>query len=111
MNLLHQRCQPLRGVPPLNEAQISELLPQVTGWQLATGHPQSLEKTCVFKDFFETIAFVNALAWLCHREDHHPELGMTYNRCTVRFSTHSVGGVSMNDLICAAKVNALLVSA
>jgi 4a-hydroxytetrahydrobiopterin dehydratase len=111
MNLLNQHCQPLRGVPPLTAAQINELLPQVTGWQLNTGNPHNLEKTCAFKDFFETIAFVNALAWLCHREDHHPELGVTYNRCTVRFSTHSVGGVSMNDLICAAKVNALLVTA
>ena len=55
-----------------------------------------------------TMAFVNAVAWIAHREDHHPDLLVSYNRCTVRFNTHSVGGLSINDFICAAKVDGLL---
>ena len=54
------------------------------------------------------MAFVNALAWIAHVEDHHPDLAVSYSRCTVRFNTHSVGGISINDFICAAKVDALL---
>ena len=54
------------------------------------------------------MAFVNAVAWIAHREDHHPDLAVSYNRCTVRLNTHSVGGISRNDFICAAQVDALL---
>jgi 4a-hydroxytetrahydrobiopterin dehydratase len=51
---------------------------------------------------------VNALAWICNTEDHHPELAVSYSRCVVRFNTHSVGGISVNDFICAAKADALI---
>jgi 4a-hydroxytetrahydrobiopterin dehydratase len=61
-----------------------------------------------FKNYYETMAFVNAVAWVAHREDHHPDLEVGYNKCTVRYSTHSVGGLSENDFICAAKVDSLL---
>ena len=60
-----------------------------------------------FADYRATIAFVNALAWVVHAEDHHPELVVGYDRCEVRFVTHSVGGVTGNDFICAAKADAL----
>ena len=53
------------------------------------------------------MAFVNALAYMAHREDHHPDLGVHYNRCVVRYSTHDVGGLSENDFICAAKAEEL----
>jgi len=68
----------------------------------------AIEKTYRFGNFHETMAFVNALAWIAHAEDHHPDLALSYGRCTVRFNTHSVGGISINDFICAAKVDALL---
>jgi 4a-hydroxytetrahydrobiopterin dehydratase len=68
----------------------------------------AIEKTFAFKNYYETIAFVNALAWICHTQDHHPELAVSYNRCVVRFNTHSVGGISINDFICAAKTDALV---
>jgi 4a-hydroxytetrahydrobiopterin dehydratase len=70
--------------------------------------PQPPEKTFTFKDYLETLAFINAMGWICHTEDHHPDVSMGYNRVVVRFNTHSVGGVSINDFICAAKVNALV---
>lgn len=89
----------------MSDSAVHDHLAQVSGWRLDGG---AIEKTYAFKDFFETIAFVNALAWICNTEDHHPELRVSYDRCRVRFNTHSVGGISVNDFICAAKVDALI---
>lgn len=103
-NLLHRRCQPLAGTP-MSEPEIHSHLNEVPGWHFAGG---AIEKTFSFKNWLETVAFVNAMAWVCHTEDHHPDAALSYNRCVVRFSTHSVGGISINDFICAAKLNALV---
>lgn len=103
-NLLHAQCE-ARGARPLGEAEIQNHLSQVSGWHVSGG---AIEKSFVFKNYHETIAFVNALAWIAHTEDHHPELAVTYNRCVARFSTHSVAGISRNDFICAAKADALV---
>lgn len=105
--LAKARCIPRRGVEHrLSPASIRELMPQIPGWELAEdGH--ALVKTFQFDDYYRTMAFVNALAFVAHREDHHPDLGVHYNRCVVRFSTHDVGGLSENDFICAAKADAL----
>ncbi len=77
---------------------------QLEGWQR---YDRLISKTYHFKDYYQTIAFVNAVAWLSHREDHHPDLAVSYNKCQVEYSTHSVHGLSENDFICAAKVDAL----
>lgn len=89
----------------MNAAEIERHLAAAPGWALAGGF---IERRFAFADYHRTLAFVNALAWIAHAEDHHPELVVTYNQCTVRFNTHSVGGISINDFICAAKVDALL---
>jgi 4a-hydroxytetrahydrobiopterin dehydratase len=102
--LLHTRCQPVTG-DPLSETEILRQLQEVSGWQL---HEGAIERTFTFRNWLETLAFVNALGWLCHTEDHHPDVSLSYDRCVVRFRTHSVGGVSLNDFICAAKVNTLV---
>jgi 4a-hydroxytetrahydrobiopterin dehydratase len=104
-NLLHQRCQALSGVAPMSDVAVRDHLAQVSGWHHSSG---AIEKTFAFKNYHETISFVNALAWIANTEDHHPELAVSYNRCVVRFSTHSVGGISVNDFICAAKADALI---
>lgn len=105
-HFLDQKCQALDSrTEPMNEATIHSHLTQVSGWAL---HQGAIEKTFEFKNFYETIAFVNALAWICNIEDHHPELKVSYSRCVVRFDTHSVGGISINDFICAAKSDALI---
>ena len=92
----------------LNDSDIASHLAAVDGWTLADG---KLTKTFSFKNYYETMAFINAIAYLIHAEDHHPELVVTYNRCVVKFDTHSVnggrGGISENDFICAAKVDAV----
>ncbi|WP_028917686.1 4a-hydroxytetrahydrobiopterin dehydratase [Pseudoxanthomonas sp. J35] len=106
--LAHAHCIPRRGVEHrLGQARIAELLPEVPGWELAE-EGRALVRTFTFKDYHHTMAFVNALAWIAHREDHHPDLGVHYDRVVVRFSTHDVGGLSENDFICAARAAALL---
>jgi 4a-hydroxytetrahydrobiopterin dehydratase len=99
------RCKPLEGHAPMSDGDIAQHLAAAPGWTL---HDGAIQKRYDFADYHRTLAFVNALAWVAHAEDHHPELLVTYNRCTVRFNTHSVGGISVNDFICAAKVDALL---
>ena len=100
-----QHCQPLEGQPAMTSAQITEHLSQAPGWSLVEG---AVEKGYNFEDYHHTLAFVNAVAWVAHGQDHHPDLLVSFGRCTVRFNTHAVGGISLNDFICAAKVDALL---
>ena len=78
---------------------------QVPGWRLIDG---SIEKDFGFKNYYETISFVNAVAFIANAEDHHPDLLVHYSRCTVRFNTHDVSGISVSDFFCASKVDALL---
>ncbi len=89
----------------MSDAAVHDHLAQVSGWSFKDG---SIEKAFSFKNYYETIAFVNALAWICNTECHHPDLAVSYSRCVVRFNTHSVGGISINDFICAAKTDALV---
>ena len=84
------------------------LLGQLNDWTIREDG-QELRRALRFKNYFRTMAFVNAVAWIAHQEDHHPDLDVGYNSCVVRYSTHSIGGLSDNDFICAAKVDALLV--
>ncbi|KQV78915.1 hypothetical protein ASC87_10435 [Rhizobacter sp. Root1221] len=89
----------------MSDTQVHDHLAQLSSWKTTGG---AIEKAFTFKNFHETMAFVNALAWIAHTEDHHPDLQVGYNRCTVHYSTHSVGGLSVNDFICAAKADALV---
>lgn len=104
--LLGKQCRNLETA--LEARQIDDYLTAVDGWALQDG---KVVRAFAFKNYYETLAFVNAIAYLFHAEDHHPELVVTYNRCTVKFDTHSVnggrGGISENDFICAAKVDAI----
>jgi 4a-hydroxytetrahydrobiopterin dehydratase len=105
-DLIHRNCQPRESA--LNDAEIAPYLAAVNEWTLKDG---KIVRTFAFKDYYRTIAFVNAMAYVIHAQDHHPELVLTYNRCTAMFNTHSVndgkGGISENDFICAAKLDAL----
>lgn len=102
-----QHCQPVTGAPLPPEA-VAARLAQAPGWSPCPGHTPAIERTFTFADFHATMAFVNAVAYIAHREDHHPDLHVSYRQCTVRYSTHSVGGLSINDFICAAHIDALL---
>jgi 4a-hydroxytetrahydrobiopterin dehydratase len=101
--LLASHCRPLAS-GAMSDSEVAAQLSVLPEWQLAGG---TIARTFRFRNYHETIAFVNALAWVVHAEDHHPDLVVGYDRCEVRFSTHSVGGISDNDFICAAKADAI----
>lgn len=82
-------------------------MPQAKGWRL-NDKATEISRTFEFKNFYETMGFVNAVAWIANHEDHHPDIEVSYKRCLVRYSTHAIKGLSMNDFICAAKINELL---
>ena len=104
-DLAKRKCKPCEGgVAPYTEAQARELLKQLKGWTLESGR---LVKVYPFTNYYQTMAFVNAIAWISHREDHHPDLAVCYNKCRIEYSTHAIGGLSENDFICAAKCDAL----
>ncbi|MGD9944621.1 MAG: 4a-hydroxytetrahydrobiopterin dehydratase [Burkholderiaceae bacterium] len=102
--LLAKKSRPIVNERPYTGSEIEVQLLELPGWSFRDGF---IERSYAFRDYYDTIAFVNALAWMVHGEDHHPELLVHYNRCTVRFNTHSVNGVSENDFICAAKTDAV----
>lgn len=102
--LLSRHCVPAGPHDALDADALSRQLPVLPRWALVGG---ALQATYRFADWWETIAFVNALAWVVHREDHHPDLAVGYDRCTVRWNTHSAGGVTVNDLVCAARTDAV----
>jgi len=107
MLLKDKNCAPVINQEPLNSQQIDTLIAELQQpWQL--DKDQDLAFDFQFKDFYETMAFVNALAWIAHQQDHHPELLVGYKHCLVRYSTHSIGGLSDNDFICAAKIEQLI---
>ncbi len=100
-------CSPRKGDKDrLDSARVSALLEALSGWTLEDGG-KAITRTFKFKDYFHTMSFVNALAHVANREDHHPDLGVFYDHCDVRYSTHDVGGLSDNDFICAAKADGL----
>jgi 4a-hydroxytetrahydrobiopterin dehydratase len=103
--LAARKCKPCEGdVAPYSPEQAKDMLKQLKGWIIEGG---KLVKVYPFTNYHHTMAFVNALAWISHREDHHPDLLVGYNKCRVEYSTHAIGGLSENDFICAAKCDAL----
>ena len=102
--LASRHCQPVKGAP-LAAHELPALLSQVPAWAVVDG---ALQRQVRIDDWPRLMSFVNAVAWLAQTEDHHPELQIAWGRCTLRWHTHSVGGLSVNDFICAARVDALL---
>jgi len=95
-------CRP--GAPRLSADEVSNRQRALPGWDFSDDR---LTKTFSFGNYYETMAFVNAVAYIAHRQDHHPDLSVHYSRVVVAYSTHDAGGVTLNDCICAAKVEAL----
>jgi len=109
-NLGSKRCVPCEGgVEPLTADQAQALLKQLDArWQLLDDG-KKIAANFEFKNYFRTLAFVNAAAYIAISEDHHPDISFGYKNAAFEFSTHAIGGLSENDFICAAKVDALLV--
>ena len=104
-DLANRKCQPCqKNGKPMKESEVREYLKQLSGWEFSEG---AVHKTFKFEDYYRTASFVNAVAWIASREDHHPDIEFGYNKCRVSFRTHAVGGISENDFIAAAKIDAL----
>ena len=104
--LAGRQCRHLpAGTPAPDAAQVAAWLAALPGWSV---RGTALVKQFGFPDYGRTMGFVNAVAWIAQQQDHHPDMVVGYDRCEVAFSTHSTGGLSVNDFICAARVEALL---
>ncbi|HAJ91531.1 MAG TPA: 4a-hydroxytetrahydrobiopterin dehydratase [Gammaproteobacteria bacterium] len=106
-DLTSKHCTPREG-EPFSRKQADELLQNLHGAWAIDESGKEISRTFKFSNYYQTMAFVNAIAWIVHAEDHHPDLEVAYNRCHVRFSTHSIGGLSENDFICSARIDTLL---
>ncbi len=103
--LARKKCRPCEGgIAALTPEKAQALLKGLDGWAL---EGKAIAKTYRFRNYHETMAFVNAAAWVSHREDHHPDMGVGYSECRVAYVTHAIDGLSENDFICAAKLDAL----
>jgi 4a-hydroxytetrahydrobiopterin dehydratase len=106
--LTQRRCVPCEGgMPAVTGADLERLHAQIPSWTVREDGKE-LERTFPFPTYWQTMAFVNAVAWIAHQEDHHPDMSVHYGKVIVRWSTHAIGGLSENDFIGAAKVDALL---
>ncbi len=108
MSELHTlRCVACEGgVPALTDKEIEPLLIQVPKWQL-NKDKKSITRRFTFRNFYHTMAFVNAIAWIANKENHHPDMEVGFNYCVVNYSTHAIQGLTQNDFICAAKIDTL----
>ncbi len=106
-SLTEKRCLPCEGgVAKLTPDAVNHYLKNLSGWTSNATHTQ-ITRDFRFRNYYQTMAFVNAIAWMAHQENHHPDLEVSYNHCVVHYNTHAIGGLSENDFICAAKVDAL----
>lgn len=94
------------GIPALTADEVKKFLAEVNGWQVANDY-KSIFRHYKFKNFYETMSFVNAIAFIANQENHHPDLEVGYNYCHIKFTTHAVKGLTKNDFILAAKIDAL----
>lgn len=107
-SLTEKHCKPCEGgVARMTPAEVKVALKNVPTWQVNSEHTE-IRREFHFDNFYLTMAFVNAIAWMAHQENHHPDLVVGYNYCHVRYNTHAIGGLSENDFICAAKLDKLL---
>lgn len=107
IDLSQRRCRACEGgIPELNEAERSEFLAQLhDDWQC---DGKTISRLLHFRNYYQTTAFINGVIWVAHCEDHHPDINFGFGKCTITYSTHAVGGLTENDFICAAKIDALL---
>jgi 4a-hydroxytetrahydrobiopterin dehydratase len=107
-DLATKHCVPCEGgTTPMTRSEAEAQLAAVGGWKLIDGEPLKIERSLKFKGFVKAMMFVNAVGWLAEAEGHHPDIHISWNRVRLELYTHSIGGLSENDFIMAAKVNEL----
>ncbi len=107
--LTQKKCAPCEGgVEPMSQDEAADFMKQVdASWEIS-GDGREISRDFKFKGFYRTMSFVNAVAWIANDEDHHPDMEVGYGNCRVRYTTHAIGGLSINDFICAAKIDKLV---
>ncbi len=106
-NLLQKKCLPCEGgVAPMSHNEVAEMILNFPNWQFINSR---LSRKFVFKNHYEAISFVNAVAWISHKENHHPYITVGFKDVLVEYWTHAIGGISENDFICVAKVDEILI--
>lgn len=109
-DLTAKRCLPCEGgIPALSPEAAQAMLANLDHWDIKKDH-REIMRSFHFKNFDETMIFVNSIAWMASKEGHHPDLEVSYSHVLVRYSTHAVGGLTENDFICAAKVDVIFKS-
>ena len=107
-DLTDKHCVPCEGgVDAIERGTAETMLADLPDWELSAD-AKMISRRFEFKGFFRTMSFINAMAWVVNNENHHPDFSAGYNYCLVGFTTHAIDGLSENDFICAAKVNALV---
>ena len=107
MHLYEQHCLTETSPQLLTEEQVKKHLKEIPQWQRST-EKKEICRTFKFKDYHQTLLFINAIALIIHEENHHPDIKFGYNTCTVCFSTHSANGITLFDFICAARIDQLI---
>ena len=104
-----KHCGPCEcGVKPLAMAAAKQISQAIDpAWNISDDATY-IEREFKFSNYAKTISFVNAVAWIAEAEDHHPDLVVKYGSCRVKYSTHSIGGLSENDFICAKKIDNMI---
>ena len=103
-----RQCKPCKGgASPMTHDEALASLKQVEPWELSDDG-RMIGRRFGFENFYQTMAFINAMAWIANTQDHHPDFSAGYNYCLVNYTSHAIGGLSENDFICAAKLNKLL---
>ena len=108
-DLTAKHCVPCEGgIDPLDRTAAQALLAELHEVWSLNDDATEIRREFTFKGFYKTMGFVNAVAWIANGEGHHPDLEVGWGRCLVRYTTHAVNGLTENDFICAAKIDALL---
>lgn len=107
--LVDQNCSSdPEKAPRLSDAESENRMSELNeNWQLDLTR-QEISGTFEFKNYYQTTAFTNSVFWIAHQQNHHPDITISYKNCTITFTTHSVKGLSINDFICAARIDALM---
>jgi 4a-hydroxytetrahydrobiopterin dehydratase len=106
-DLSNKHCVPCAGgIEKITPEKAQTLLKNIEGWEIDKAGLM-IGKTYCFKNYYQTMAFVNLVAWISHQENHHPDMRISYNACEVQYTTHAINGLSENDFICASKINKL----
>ncbi|MDH5395314.1 MAG: 4a-hydroxytetrahydrobiopterin dehydratase [Gammaproteobacteria bacterium] len=109
LSLHQQHCNNKTRPQLISKALLSTYLTELSHWTCSEDN-KIISRRCQFTNYYQTLAFINAVAWIAHQENHHPDIQFSYNQCTINYTTHSANGITLFDFICAAHIEQLLLN-